>query len=371
MTLPTQPGNASSVLLRRSLAAAVIGGGLCALGAIANADQFLRAYLVAWVFWTGISLGSLAVLMLHRLTGGSWGEALVRHAERAAALLPGMGLLFLPVLAELPRLYPWARSDVVEHDELLQAKLPYLNPTAFTGRAIAFFVLWSLLALLMRSNRRWRLPGNVAGFGLGVYVLTGTFAGIDWGMSLEPHWYSTTYGVMFVVGMGLSGLAFSTVAVTKLSDQRPWPADLPKAALRDLNNLLLAFTMLWAYIAFTQFLIIWYGNLAEDAVWFQHRLEGGWEVIALALVGFHFAVPFLALLNGAGKHNPRALGSIAAGLLVAHWFDIHWLIMPAFSPGKLSFSWLDPVAAVTVGGLWLAGWSLQGGSQESNPMSAV
>jgi hypothetical protein len=279
-------------------------------------------------------------------------------AKRASALIPLMGLLFIPILLELPRLYSWAVPGAAEHDEILRLKEFYLNRDDFVLRTIGYFVLWSLLTLLVRKARAWRLPGNLSGIGLAAWFLSSTFASIDWMMSLEPHWYSTTYGPMFAVGAGLSGLAFSILAMVWLVDDRPYPRELPFGKLRDLNNLLLAFVMLWAYIAFTQFLIIYYGNAAEDAVWYVKRVDGGWLAIGVAMIALHFFVPFLSLVAGYGKLDPRALGKIAAGLLIIHWFDIDYLIMPAFKP-DITFSWQDLLATGTVGAFWLAGWALQ------------
>jgi hypothetical protein len=329
-------------------------------------ERFMRSYLVAFIFWLGISSGCLAAMMLHRLTGGTWGIALTRVAQRASALIPLMALMFIPIALEVPRLYIWAQPEMVEHDEILQMKEPYLNRDGFTIRAVVYFVIWSGLALLLRGRRIWKLPGPVSGVGIAAWFLCGTFASVDWMMSLEPHWYSTTYGAMFVVGQALSGLAFGIFALLVLSDDRPWPAALPRAGLRDLNNLLLAFVMLWTYIAFTQFLIIYYGNLAEEVGWYQRRIEGGWINVAFVLIGFHFIAPFLALVAGSGKENPKALATIAGAIVVVHWLDIHWLIMPAFYPSEFTFSWCDIAATVTVGAVWLTAWAMQ-----PDPISGV
>jgi hypothetical protein len=346
------------MLGRRALVVAVVGCVVCGIAAATDMERFMRSYLVAFIFWLGISSGCLAAMMLHRLTGGTWGIALTRVAQRASALIPLMALMFIPIALEVPRLYIWAQPEMVEHDEILQAKEPYLNRDAFTIRAVVYFVIWSTLSMLLRGRRIWKLPGPVSGVGIAAWFLCGTFASVDWMMSLEPHWYSTTYGPMFAVGAGLSGLAFSILAMVWLVDDRPYPRELPFGKLRDLNNLLLAFVMLWAYIAFTQFLIIYYGNAAEDAVWYVKRVDGGWLAIGVAMIALHFFVPFLSLVAGYGKLDPRALGKIAAGLLIIHWFDIDYLIMPAFKP-DITFSWQDLLATGTVGAFWLAGWALQ------------
>ncbi|HWA99070.1 MAG TPA: hypothetical protein VG713_11285 [Pirellulales bacterium] len=361
--LASSPAERLRKLRLGSLLVGVIASVPCIMAALGEPTRFMQAYLVAWIFTLGVSMGSLGVLLLHRVSGGAWGNAITRFAERGSALVPVLALAFIPIAIDLPRLYLWAQPDVVSADEVLQEKAIYLNPESFRLRAAGYLVLWSLLAIVLRGSRRWKLPGNVSGVGMAVYFLTSTFAAVDWIMSLEPHWFSSTFGAMFVVGQALSGLSFCVLAYVSYSTA-PAAGSLARKVLRDLNNLVLAFVMLWAYIAFTQYLIIYYGNLAEEAVWYVERTEGGWEWISLVLIAFHYAVPFLALVGGAGKENPKVLGWITAGILLVHWFDIYWLIIPAFSPGHLEFSWLEPTVAIAMGAWWLAAWSWQPGALE-------
>jgi hypothetical protein len=351
---------------RWALLLAVIGIGLCILGAIFNQQQFFRSFLVGWLFWTGVSLGALAIVMLHNLTGGAWGLATRQLFEAAAGLIALMALLAAPFYFGMRDLYIWAQPEAVRSDVLLQDKQRYLNELAFFVRSGGYFLVWIASAMLLnRMANRWRASGDLAierrqrqlsGPGLVLLVLTVTFAAVDWTMSLEPHWYSATYGVLVMVGHALSGLAL-VIVVFALLARDEWFTDVVTIdQFHDLGKLLLAFTMLWAYIAFSQFLIIWMGNLAEEAPWYLRRTAGGWEWIALVVVAFHFVAPFLLLLSRDRKRNPRALGLIAALLVAMRMIDLFWLVAPAFHE-RLVVHWLDFAAPVAVGGIWVAAFT--------------
>ena len=332
------------------------------------------AYLVGYLFWIGIALGSLSLTMLHRLVGGTWGLPTRRPMEAAALTLPVLALLFVPLLLGLPVLYPWARADAPE----VLHKHGYLTPTWFMARLVVYFAIWIVLALLMS---RWSLrqdrttdpaasrpAQNLAGPGLGALFLTASFAMIDWAMSLEPEWTSTLYGAMLIIGMGLATFAAMILVTSWL--RRVGPPEYAEAAtpgrINDLGNLQLAFTMLWAYLSFSQFLIIWSGNLAEEIPWYLRRTRGGWQYVVMALMLFHFFVPFFALLFRDVKRGLGRLRVVAAGLLVMHLVDLTWLVLPASVRDPLAASaadrpgipWLTLafVAAATagVGGVWVA-----------------
>jgi hypothetical protein len=343
-----------------------IGGAallVCLVGAVISRQEFFRAYLVGYLYWTGIALGCLALLMLYHLVSGRWGFVVQRPLEAAARTLPAMALLFVPLLFGLPDLYVWARPDAVAADHLLQHKQPYLNTPFFVLRAALYFAVWIGLALLLS---RWsavqdrtgdpRLTSYIkrlSGPGLGLYGLTVTFAAVDWVMSLEPLWFSTMYGVIFIVGQGLLALAFAITMGVLLRARPPFAAVVTADRLHDLGNLLLAHVMLWAYIAFSQYLIIWSANLPEETPWYLHRTAGGWKFLALFLVVFHFAVPFLLLLGRTTKrHGPLLLG-VAVGLLVMRLLDLFWLVTPALHPEGLRVHWLDILAPLALGGLWV------------------
>jgi hypothetical protein len=352
-------------LQRRGLIVGACALAPALLGGLLNRSAFFQAYLLGYLFWTGIGVGCLGLLMLHHLVGGRWGFAIQRLLEAGVRTLPLMALLFLPVLFGLQDLYPWARPEVMATDTLLQFKQRYLNAPAFFGRAACYFLLWigAGTILLMLSARQdqgidtGRLTRRLqvwSGPGLVVYGFAVTFAAIDWAMSLEPHWYSTIYGVIFLVGQGLLALAFVTRVAICLANRPPLQSVLGAGQLHDLGNLLLAFVMLWAYIAFSQYLIIWSGNLPEENHWYLHRMDGGWGVLAVILIVFHFVVPFLLLLSRITKRRAKILGTVATGILVMRFVDLFWLIVPALHAEGFHAHWLDLVLPVGLGGLWLA-----------------
>jgi hypothetical protein len=344
-------------------------GGLGALalgliGAIFAPQQFFRSYLIAYLFWCGIALGSLAILMLQHITGGAWGAVIRRVLESATRTLPLLALLFLPLVFGLSHLYEWAQPEHVAHDEILQHKAIYLNVPFFLARAALYFGVWLLLA---RFLNRWSLeqdsiPQEQQGVrleylsrgGLLLYSLTMTFASIDWVMSLEPHWFSTIYGLLFVGGQVLSAFAFVIPILMLLTDRPPMSEIVSADQFQDLGKLLLAFIMLWAYFSFSQFLIIWAGNLPEETPWYVNRLHGGWQWIGVAQIVLHFALPFGILLSRDLKRNARLLSMVAIGVVSMRFVDLYWLVTPAFSPRALSVHWLDLATLVGVGGVWLA-----------------
>jgi hypothetical protein len=327
-------------------------------------ERFLRSYLLAFLFWVGVALGCTGLLMLQHLVAGGWGLIIRRLLESGTRTLTLMALFSLPILFGLPRLYIWARPEAVSADPLLQHKALYLNMPFFIGRTIFYFSVWMLFAWFLN---RWSAEQDRNGSpdvvrrlralsapGLVVYVLTATFASFDWAMSLEPHWFSTAYGALFLVGQVLSALGFTIAVAMVLADREPIAGVITRKRLNDLGNLLLAFVMLWAYISFSQFLIIWAGNLPEEITWYAHRLKGGWAVVAVVLLLFHFAIPFLILLSRGVKRKARTLGIVAAALFVIRLLDLFWTVVPAESKVPANFSWMDAAAPVGMGGIWLA-----------------
>jgi hypothetical protein len=378
---PGEPNLSVGPFACGSLAVGLLGSAACAAGAYFDPAAFYPAYLVGVLFWLGISLGCLAIAMLHHLTGGGWGLAIRRVLEAAYGVLPLLGLLFLPILLGLRTLYVWARPEAVALDELLQRKVRYLNVEAFEIRAAAYFAVWIMLGLTLNwlsagansTNeplRRQRLA-LVSGPGLVLWALTVTFASIDWAMSLEPDWYSSAYGVLFMAGQGVSGLAFALVAVMLHRDRSPWTNWLTTSRLHDLGNLLLAFVLFWSYVSFMQYLIVWSGNLPEETPWYLNRSRGGWQFVALGLIGMHFVVPFLLLLARQNKRDPRRLLGIAVLLLTMRLVDLSWLVMPAFSPGRFTLHWLDFAAPLTIGGFWLALFSWRLKARAARPIYDV
>ncbi|HEU5249851.1 MAG TPA: hypothetical protein VFW15_07675, partial [Thermoanaerobaculia bacterium] len=279
---------------------------ICIVGGFFSPTQFFRSYLFAFLFWTGVALGCMAVAMLHHVTGGQWGLPIRRPLESATRTLPLMLLLFLPIVFGARKIYEWADPAAVAHDPVLRHKSLYLNLPFFTVRALVYFAAWLAFAYWLN---RWSLEQDSTGerpiarrlqllssAGLVAYGLTVTFASIDWAMSLEPHWFSTMYGVLFIAGHSLTGLAFIVLVLVAIAGTPPLAGFVAQRHFHDLGKLMLAFVMFWAYVSFSQYLIIWSGNLPEEIPWYLRRLQGGWGWVGAALVLFHFVLPFLLLL---------------------------------------------------------------------------
>jgi hypothetical protein len=353
-------------MARLAMIAGAAGAVISIIGVFFDPAQFYRSYLFAYVFWLAIPLGSLAILMLHFLVGGMWGWMIRRILEAATRTLPLMALLFIPILFGLSTLYPWAQPEHVAGDHALEQKAAYLNAPFFIARAVLYLGLWAGIAFLLNRWSREQdataeLPAGkrmrrLSGPGLVVYLLTMTFASIDWIMSIEPHWYSTIYGVLWVVNQGLSALAFAILALSFLETRAPLAGRLQQGHFHDLGNLLLAFVMLWAYMMFSQYLIIWSGNLAEDIPWYLVRNRGIWRWFPPVLILFHFFVPFVLLLMRDVKRKSGFLVWVAAGVLVMRVLDTLWLIMPGFAHAEsaAALHWLDFSLIVAMGGVWLA-----------------
>ncbi len=335
----------------------------CGLGAVGHTAQFFRSYLVAFLFWVGLSLGCLAILMVHYVAGGRWGYSVRRMLEAGTKTLPVMGLLFIPVLFGLQVLYVWARPEAVAADPLLRHKEPYLNVPFFIGRTVFYFAVWIGLASALdrAATAQDESPSpalsgrllKIGGGGLLAYGLTMTFASIDWAMSLDPHWFSTIYGVLFLAGQVLGAFALVIVVAVALRRQPALAEALQPQQLHDLGNFMFTFVIFWAYISFSQFLIIWAGNLPDETTWYLRRFQGGWGKVGLFLVALHFFGPFLLLLSRDVKRNPRALATVAAGLLVVCVVDVFWIVVPGFQGVKFGVHWMDLAALVGIGGLWL------------------
>lgn len=356
---------------QRALIVGVIASVISVAGAFFQPSQFFHSYLFAYVFWIGLSLGSMAIYLIHAMTGGGWGAVIRRILEASTRVLPLMGLLFLPIVLAVAtgRLYIWSNPEVVAANEVLQRKAIYLNNNFFYGRAAIYFAVW--LAITYQLNKwsqkqdeaitpkvQTRLQ-EVGGFGLLLYGLTMTFAAIDWMMSLDPEWPSTMYGLMVITGQVLSSFAFVIAVASKLVDHKPMSDYMGATHFHDLGKLLLAFVMIWAYLSFSQFLIIWSGNLPEEIPWYIHRIGHGWQIVALALVLFHFALPFLLLLSRTLKQKWSLLTRVAIAILVMRFVDLFWLIAPEFSREGLSVHWMDFTLPIGIGGLWLAGFFYQ------------
>jgi hypothetical protein len=360
---------------RLALITGVAGLVLCAVGWFLDPTQFFHAYLFAYMFWMGLALGSFAITLLNQLVGGGWGFAIRRIQEAAAMTLPLMLVLFVPIVVDLlagpSHLYEWAHPDVVARDPILQSKSAYLDISFFLVRMLLYFAIWIGLAYLLN---RWSLEQDrtddpvltdrlrlLARVGLVAYVLTMTFAAFDWSMSLEPHWFSSIYGVLFIAGQGLSSLAFAIVMAALLSRYEPLDDVITADHFNDLGNLMLAFVMFWTYINLSQYLIIWSGNIPEEVTWYLRRTHGGWEWVIRLVLAFQFVVPFLLLLSRRRKRAIPALARLAAMIIVVHLVELLWQIAPSLHDTVGSLSWIYIVAPIGVGGIWVAAlaWLLQ------------
>jgi hypothetical protein len=352
---------------QRALVVGLIGGAGCLLGAALSPHQFFRSYLIGYLFWAGITLGCLAIVMLQHLSGGGWGLVIRRLLESGTRTLPLIVVLFLPLVFGLDELYSWARGAEAATTEplreALKHKQPYLNFWFFIARAAFYFALWGALTYFVNKwstqqdttddpKPRRRLEA-ISGPGLILFGFSATFASIDWVMSLDPEWFSTIFGIMFMGGQALSAMAFVIAVVVVLGVREPMSRIVSPGHLHDLGKLLLAFVMLWAYFSFSQFLIIWSGNLPEEIPWYIRRLHGGWQLIGLALILFHFALPFMLLLSRDLKRSARTLAVVATAVIVMRFADLFWLIAPEFNKEAFSFHWLDIAAPAGVGGVWL------------------
>jgi hypothetical protein len=357
---------------RRCLMAGGAAAVVSLAGLFLNPVQFLQSYLMAYTWCLGATLGCLALGMIHQLSGGEWGVLIRRPIGAASRVLPVLTVLFLPIALGATRIYHWTDPDVLAHDELIRHKSLYLNLPFFYIRAIVYFAVWNALVYFLN---RWSLEQDalpdpriarrmqkLSGGGLVAYGLTVTFASFDWLMSLDPHWYSTMYGVLVMGGQGLTAMAFLIIVVVWLSRRPPLKTIVMPSHLHDLGNLMLAFTMLWAYFAFSQYLIIWSGNLPHEIEWYQHRSFTSWRLIALALIFFHFVVPFVLLLSRRVKREADLLLKVALLVLFVRLVDLVWLIAPEFHRDGLSISWMDVTLPIALGGLWLAAfiWQLRG-----------
>ena len=325
--------------------------------------QFSRSYLFAFIFWMGLPLGCTAIRLIHNLVSGTWGFPLRRPLESATKTLPLMALLMIPILLRLPLLYSWADAAKVADDPLLQYKHAYLNVPFFIVRAAIYFSFWIFVTSRINKWSRQQDETGEAGLtqriknlsapSLLIFGLTVTFASIDWVMSLEPHWTSTIFGMIFMVSEVLAAMSLLTLTVIRLSNEKSLNGMVKPKLLNDYGNLLLVFTMLWAYLSFSQFLIIWGANLRDEVPWYMTRARGGWTGVAITLIVFHIAVPFLLLLTRFVKRRAEMLRTVAALLLVMSVVDIFWLITPAFNHDGPVFHPTDWLAILGIGGLWL------------------
>jgi hypothetical protein len=363
-----QPPESVADLQRTGMVAALVGVVASVLGVVLSGfDRFFEAYLVAYIFWAGVSLGSLAILMVIHLTGGAWGLVIRRPLEAATRTIPVMAVLFIPIFFGMGHLYHWTHAEALS-DPIIAEKQPYLNTPFFFGRQVFYWIVWSTLAILLN---RWSAEqdrtgdpkliskfAKLSGGGLVLHALVLTFAMVDWVMSLNPHWFSTIWGLLFLVGQGLSALGFAIVVLIMLSQYPPLNRIITAHHLHDLGKLLFAFLMLWAYLSFSQFLIIWSANTAEEIPHYLVRMNNGYQWLGVGLIVLHFVVPYALLLSRDVKRDTNRLRLIAAWLVFIRIIDYYWYVAPEFHEG-FNVSLLDVSLPVALGGIFLALFAMQ------------
>ena len=346
-----------------ALMVGIVGIVVCVVGWLTSPEQFFRSYLFGWVFWVGLGIGCLPVMMIHHMTGGAWGLVIRRPCEAGARTLPLMLLLFVPIFFGMHSLYEWARPEHVAHDPVLQFKQPYLNVPFWIIRTFLYFAIWIGLAYRLSGwSREQDRTGDLrlarkmqvlSAPGIVFYFLAITFAAIDWVMSLVPHWFSTIFGPLMAAGQLLNAFAFVIVILAVLTRHPPMSGVVRPDVFHDLGKLMLAFVMVYAYFSFSQFLIIWAGNIPEEIEWYIEHSHGGWYALSLALIVGHFFLPFFLLLSRDLKRDGRRLAYVAGFIVVMRFLEIFWTLVPLFHPHGFTIHWLDVAAPAAIGGLWL------------------
>lgn len=348
------------------------------IGAFFNPDEFFHSYLMGYLFWAGLTLGSMALVMVQYLTGGAWGVVTRRTLESAMLTLPFLAILFIPILFGIPDLYPWSHADIVSHDEILTHRHVYMNVPLFIIRAIIYFAIWMIFAyFLNRWSRREDEIGDqtyrlamISAPGLVLYVFTVTFSSIDWAESLMSHWFSTIWGFLFVVSQGLTAMSFAIVAMAVFSRRAPMSSVLKPRHFHDLGKLLLMFVMLWAYLAYSQLIIVWSGNLTTEIPWYLPRFGTSWGWVGAALILLQFLIPFLLLLSRPLKQNAKTLSFVVGILIVMRFVDLFWIVMPDFYKSGFTIHWLNFTLPVAIGGMWLAAFFWQLSRRPMMPIGA-
>jgi len=346
---------------------------LCVAGFFANRAQFFQSYLFAFIYWSGFTLGGLAVLLIHHVAGGRWGATARRFLEAQMRTLPLMFLFLIVLLVGMKDIYPWTHADLVAQNHFLSHKQGYLNVPFFLARIVVYFAVWLFWGLrlnkLSDEQDRTGDPGlreRMRAFsapGLLIFTLTATFAMIDWVLSADTQYFSTVYGAMILIGDILQTFALTIIAIILTSRGDRFGGRINAPILHDLGKLMFAFVIFWAYLSASQLIITWPANLPQEAVWYLDRTNGFWKVLAAAVALSMFVIPFLALLSQGLKKNPRRLIWAAVWILVARLIDIFWIVEPPFRNASASSPlatstgftvyWTDAAAFIGLGGIWL------------------
>jgi hypothetical protein len=357
----------------KGLIAGVVGIAVCVAGFLINRQMFFISYLEAYVFWLAVTLGCLAIMMIHNLVGGAWGVLARPFLEAASSLIPLMLLFFIPIALGMGDLYSWTKPEVY-NSPIFAHKPHYLTVPLFLIRTVAFFILWFAIRAVMSHNPlqdtkqadRQKYQ-RYSGIGILVYGATISVASVDWLMSIDPGYFSNMYGLIFGVSELLTAWAFTIIMIV-LVRIKIAKEEFPIQNLHDCGNLLLVFTMFWTYISFSQYLIIWAGQLPEEFEWYHHRAHGGWDIVGYVLLIFHFFVPFFLLLFRVVKREPKYLMGVAIWLLIMRWVDNVWQVSPQFYPHVWNIQWPYFGALLGIGGIWL--WAYFGKISLHGPATA-
>lgn len=325
----------------------IVGAVIAAAGYLIDPRRMAFDNIIGFLFLTSIGIGSIFLVALEYIAGAVWSVPMRRVNEFLGALTLLIPLLAIPIFLNLHDLYHWTHTEAVAADKILQGKSSYLNVNFFVLRFVIIFVLWSLFYFLFtRNSSRQDITKDqslttrnikLSAVFMPVFAITLTLTAVDWAMSLEPHWYSTMYGVYYFSGTVLAALAAATYIIVKMYESGYFP-QLQRDHFYSLGALLFAFINFWAYIAFSQFLLIWYADLPEETFWFISRWKNGWEYVSILLIIVHFVVPYFALLTQDSKMDTKRLKLMAIWILFAHMLDLYWLVMPTYSK-TVPFSW--------------------------------
>jgi hypothetical protein len=341
----------------------VVGLIASGVGYFLNSEQFFYSYLVSFTYFTSIALASLILVMIHHVTKSSWGTVFRRIPESFFSNIAIWSVFMIPVLLGMSSLYSWTNTEYVANDPIMLGKVPYLNEPFFVIRQFIYFGIWGFLgyklhkvSVEMDRTNDWGLVNifrKLSAPGILIFSLTIAFASFDWLMSLDAHWFSTMFGVYFFA-MSFQAL-FPVIILIVFWMQRNGMLKntIGKAHIYDLGAWLFGFTVFYAYIAFSQFLLIYYANIPEATIWFYHRLEGSWAVVTYSLLIGRFIIPFILLLNRESKHNHKMLGFVSVLIIVMHLIELHWIVMPVFNHGDIALSWLDFATLIGLGGIFM------------------
>ena len=344
--------------------AAVIGLALTLASIVlVSPTQFYHSYLLGFMVFFGLCMGSLGLLLLQYVSGGAWGVVARRIFEAGSRLLPFAALLFIPIILGVHDIYRWTDPNEVKASAIIADKVGWLNIPFWTIRAAIYFIYWIIIATVVNKYSlnldnqpgwKWsRKIENFSGGALLFFFITLTLAAVDWMMSLAPEWYSTVYALFIAVGQAITVMAFTIIVLVTLSRDEPMKSVLKPSHIHDLGKLLFAFNFLWGYLEFSQWLITYSGNLPEEIIWYHHRIRGGWQYVAYGVVVLHFLLPFAILLSRDLKRNGRRLIFVAGWLIVMRIVDLYWLIEPNWHREEFFFSWVDVTAPVGFVGLFV------------------